>query len=343
MPELFEENPNSTIRIRKLIIISGEVRNPGIYPTYLVNSPLDLLSYAGGQTDNSSGLMDIFTHNGDSFNVNLDQNIDFQDLGIQGGFYANLSSKIREEVFSISLEGAFVSRNLWCSTRRKIIKRDQKSRGYKENAFPYGGILARKSVAEKEKIGFLKSADQLKESVASAISSGRISSAGGNPALVMSSVSGLINDLESINPIGRVVSEFDLDTLEKYPEKDILLESGDRLFVPERSSTVTVSGQVLSPTSFSFNPKFKVNDYVQLAGGFQEGADKNRILVIYPNGMASRVRAWPNQPDISPGTSLIIPRDPNPFDWLVFTNILFPIISNFATSAAAIAALGNNN
>ena len=80
-----------------------------------------------------------------------------------------------------------------------------------------------------------------------------------------------------------------------------------------------------------------------LAGGFQEGADKNRILVIYPNGMASRVRAWPNQPDISPGTSLIIPRDPNPFDWLVFTNILFPIISNFATSAAAIAALGNNN
>ena len=55
------------------------------------------------------------------------------------------------------------------------------------------------------------------------------------------------------------------------------------------------------------------------------------------------MRAWPNQPDISPGTSLIIPRDPNPFDWLVFTNILFPIISNFATSAAAIAALGNNN
>ena len=90
-------------------IISGEVRNPGIYPTYLVNSPLDLLSYAGGQTDNSSGLMDIFTHNGDSFNVNIDENVDFQDLGIKGGFYANLSSKIREEVFSVSLEGAFVS------------------------------------------------------------------------------------------------------------------------------------------------------------------------------------------------------------------------------------------
>ena len=31
------------------------------------------------------------------------------------------------------------------------------------------------------------------------------------------------------------------------------------------------------------------------------------------------------------------------FDWLVFSQVLFPIISNFATSAAAIAALGNNN
>ena len=38
----------------------------------------------------------------------------------------------------------------------------------------------------------MKSADQLKESIASAISSGRISSAGGDPALVMSSISRLI-------------------------------------------------------------------------------------------------------------------------------------------------------
>lgn len=344
-PEIFEANPNLLVfLLENSSIISGEVRNPGIFPSYMVTSPLDLLSYAGGQTDSSSGMMDIFTHDGKSFNLNLNEMQNFRDLSIESGFYANISSKIREEVFSVSLQGSFVSPGVYGVRQGErlssVIKR---AGGYKENAFPYGGILARKSVAEKEKIGFMKSADQLKESVASAISSGRISSAGGNPALVLSSISSLIGDLEKINPIGRVVSEFDIDNLEKYPERDILLESGDRIFVPERSSTVTVSGQVLSPTSFNFNPKFKVNDYIQLAGGFQEGADRNRILVIYPNGMATRVRTWPNQPDISPGTSLIIPRDPNPFDWLVFTNILFPIISNFATSAAAIAALGNNN
>ena len=176
----------------------------------------------------------------------------------------------------------------------------------------------------------LKSADQLKESIASAISSGRISSTGGDPTLALSSISSLISDLENVKPVGRVVTELDLDNLLKHPEKDLILESGDRIFIPERPSTITVSGQVLSPTSFSFNPSFKTVDY-------------SRILVIYPNGRASRVKSWPNHPDLSPGTTLVVPRDPNPFDWLVFSQVLFPIISNFATSAAAIAALGNNN
>ena len=159
----------------------------------------------------------------------------------------------------------------------------------------------------------------------------------------MSSISRLITNLENIDPIGRVVTEFDLDLLERSPEKDLLLEPGDRIFVPERSSTITVSGQVLSPTSFSFNPSYKVKNYIELAGGYSEEADRRRTLVIYPNGIASRVKNWPNSPDLAPGTTLVVPRDPNPFDWLVFSQVLFPIISNFATSAAAIAALGNNN
>ena len=80
------------------------------------------------------------------------------------------------------------------------------------------------------------------------------------------------------------------------------MEPGDRIFIPERPSTVTVSGQVLAPTSFSFDPSFKVKNYIDLAGGYSEDADRNRTLVIYPNGMASRVRNWPNSPNLSPGS-----------------------------------------
>lgn len=343
-PEIFEKKPYLIVfTLENSSVISGEIRNPGIYPTYNVSSPLDLLSFAGGPTDKFSGKMNLFTDDGRSLNLSFDEQ-DMTSLGIDSSFYANLSSKIINDVFSVSLEGSFVSPGVYGAKQgEKLSDLIKRAGGYKKNAYPYGGVLARKSVAEKEKIAFMKSADQLEESIATSISSGRISSVGGDPTMALSSISGLISDLEDIDPIGRVVTEFDLDLLERSPEKDLVLEPGDRIFIPERSSTVTVSGQVLAPTSFSFDPSLKVKNYIDLAGGYSEDADKNRTLVIYPNGMASRVRNWPNSPNLSPGTTLVIPRDPNPFDWLVFSQVLFPIISNFATSAAAIAALGNNN
>ena len=110
--------------------------------------------------------------------------IKLQVLGIKSSFYANLSSKSNKEVFSVSLEGALLALEFMEFNKAKdlsdVIKR---AGGYKDNAYPYGGILARKSVAEKEKIAFMKSADQLEQSIATAISSGRISSAGGDPTL----------------------------------------------------------------------------------------------------------------------------------------------------------------
>ena len=324
-------------------VISGEVRRPGIYPSYKVADANDLFSYAGGRTEKSSGVVDIFTDEGQSIKFDT-EDTDLISLGITSNFYANLSSKIINEVFSITLEGEVISPGIYGAKQgEKLTDIIKRAGGYKPNAYTYGAVLARKSVAEKEKIAFLKSADQLEESIANAISSGRISSRGGDPQLALASISGLISNLQKINPIGRVVAEFDIDTLEQYPERDLLLESGDRIFIPERPSTITVSGQVLSPTSFTFNPSLKVKNYIDLAGGYSDGADRRKTLVIYPDGRASRVASWPNSPDLATGTTLVVPRDPNPFDWLVFSQVLFPIISNFATSAAAIAALGNNN
>ena len=344
-PSIFEEKPYLIIfALENSSVISGEVRNPGIYPAYNISSPSDLLSFAGGTTEKSSGLMDIFTSDGKSFKVNVESEDRLFSLGADTSFYANLSARTSDEVFSVSLEGAFISPGIYGAKQGETLSQViVRAGGYKKNAYPYGGILARKSVAENEKIAFMRSADQLEQSIATAISSGRISSVGGDPTLALSSISRLITSLENIEPIGRVVTEFDLDLLQKSPEKDLLLEPGDRIFIPERSSTITVSGQVLSPTSFSFNPTYKVKNYIELAGGYSEEADSKRTLVIYPNGIATRVRNWPNSPDLAPGTTLVVPRDPNPFDWLVFSQVLFPIISNFATSAAAIAALGNNN
>ena len=73
-------------------MISGEVRNPGIYPAFNISSPLDLLSFAGGTTEKSSGIMDIFTSEGKSLKVDINKEEKLYSLGANTSFYANLSA-----------------------------------------------------------------------------------------------------------------------------------------------------------------------------------------------------------------------------------------------------------
>ena len=71
-PEIFEEKPYLIIfALENSSVISGEVRNPGIYPSFNVSSPLDLLSFAGGITEKSSGMMDIYSDEGISLKVDV--------------------------------------------------------------------------------------------------------------------------------------------------------------------------------------------------------------------------------------------------------------------------------
>ena len=77
----------------------------------------------------------------------------------------------------MSLEGAFLSPGIYGAKQGETLSQlILRAGGYKKNAYPYGGVLARKSVAESEKVAFMRSADQLEQSIATAISSGRISS-----------------------------------------------------------------------------------------------------------------------------------------------------------------------
>src|SRR5205085_2071883 len=59
-----------------------------------------------------------------------------------------------------------------------------------------------------------------------------------------------------------------------------LLEDGDVLRIPERSNLVLVSGEVLFPNALVWQPGAKADDYVKLAGGYNQGADQARVLVV---------------------------------------------------------------
>lgn len=61
--------------------------------------------------------------------------------------------------------------------------------------------------------------------------------------------------------------------------KDVRLENGDIVFVPPRGPQVRVAGQVLRPATYEVKPKQTLADLVQMAGGFNESADRRRVQI----------------------------------------------------------------
>ncbi len=92
-------------------------------------------------------------------------------------------------------------------------------------------------------------------------------------------------------------------------EQDIILQDGDRLVIPDRMFTVTVRGEVGFPTSLVFQDGLKIDDYVDMAGGYLEKADKGRTRVVWPNGLS-----LPNKGSskVVAGATIIVPVEPPP-------------------------------
>jgi hypothetical protein len=87
-----------------------------------------------------------------------------------------------------------------------------------------------------------------------------------------------IERARNVQPRGQVVLANREQALET------LLEDGDIIQVPERSNIVLVSGEVLFPNAVIFDAKATADDYVDRAGGYNQGADKAKLVVLRQDG-----------------------------------------------------------
>ncbi|MGR5347217.1 polysaccharide biosynthesis/export family protein [Vibrio mediterranei] len=69
----------------------------------------------------------------------------------------------------------------------------------------------------------------------------------------------------------------------KYFSK-IILEPGDRISIPKKSAIVMVHGDVVSPTASIYEEQNTVQDYINLAGGFNQKASNSKVLVMSRSG-----------------------------------------------------------
>ncbi len=100
----------------------------------------------------------------------------------------------------------------------------------------------------------------------------------------------------------------DLEEALKNPkgEQDIVLREGDRLIVPQYSSTVKISGDVMYPISMNYKKGESLNYYIKRAGGYGDNARKSRVYAIYMNG-AVELLSHSSKKAVEPGCTIVVP------------------------------------
>lgn len=86
-----------------------------------------------------------------------------------------------------------------------------------------------------------------------------------------------------VKPTGQVV--LNPDTF-----ANVILEQGDILRIPERTSVVMVHGEVAFPNGVEFQKNQTAKDYIEKVGGFSQKSNKSKVIVMSQNGKAELVR-----------------------------------------------------
>ena len=212
--------------------------------------------------------------------------------------------------------------------------------GYTDEAYFQGAVFLREDVAKSQKEAFARSADQLENTIVDVITNNTTSNIGESTLVPLST---LITKLRLEEPPGRMVVDLDTLKLKTDPIANFAVKNRDSLFIPKRPSFVSIVGEVLNATTVGFDPELTVDQYIELSGGLNDAADKDKIFVILPDGKSQLVKRslFRSNAYILPGSTIVISRDSRPFDAISLTRIITPILADLATSAAAIAAISD--
>ena len=114
--------------------------------------------------------------------------------------------------------------------------------------------------------------------------------------------------------------------------EDVVLREGDRLVVPQYSSTVKISGDVMYPISMNYKKGKSLSYYIKRAGGYGDNARKNRIYALYMNGAVKQIGGRTAK-DIEPGCEIVVPSKKQK------RQVTTAEVMSMGTSAASIATM----
>ncbi|MDC7710850.1 polysaccharide biosynthesis/export family protein [Vogesella indigofera] len=138
-------------------------------------------------------------------------------------------------------------------------------------------LLFRRSVALRQKEMLDVALNKLQESVLSARSS--TSEEATLRVKEAELIGKFVEQARKVEPKGQVV-------LNEKTLVSTLLEDGDIIRIPEKTSLVMVHGEVLFPNAISWQNGQNAGDYIEQVGGFTQGSDTSKVIIIRQNGEA---------------------------------------------------------
>ncbi len=214
----------------------------------------------------------------------------------------------------------------------------ERAGGYTENAYPFGGVLENIRAREINELANEEIYNTFIDELSLMYASGSaVGSEIGSLAVIM-------EELKEMSVTGRVNAEFDLDVLTKNPERDVLLQDGDVVTIPEFLNQVYVFGEIPNQGSVRYMQGLEISDYIEMKGGYESRADKKSVFVLQPNGETYRVsknRFINNREiEIFPGSIIFVPRKVNAS--MLFTQAAqayVSILGNLGVSLASLSVL----
>ena len=202
---------------------------------------------------------------------------DIADVTLQDGDRITVTSDRYASTIQVRVEGAHSSEHAlvlpYGATLEDVMARITPNAMSRMDAIQ----LYRRSVAERQKEMLKLALFKLEEAAYSARS--KTSEEANLRTKEAELISKFVERVRAIEPKGQVV-------LDPKSLAATLLEDGDVIRIPERTSVVTVHGEVLFPNAVSWRKGLDASDYIKQVGGYSLNSDASKVVVLRPTGEA---------------------------------------------------------
>ena len=302
----------------RTLTITGEVNYPGVY-VFAENTTIeDLVLQAGGLTDAASVVkVDVFRRIDDPHamvdNENMSETFSFSlkdgfVVGGEQGFVlqpydqvAVRKSPSYSEQQNVTVAGAVNFSGTYAMTNKNYRLSDlvAAAGGLSSLGYAKGARLERKMTDEERQ-------QQEASLRASQIALYEESMQSDNRNFDLNRADSLLLMKLDIGTTFPVSINLEKAIMTPGCEEDIVLRDGDKLIVPQYSSIVKVSGDVMYPISLNYKKGESLNYYIKRAGGYGDNARKARVYAVYMNG-AVELLSHRSKKAVEPGCTIVVP------------------------------------